>query len=364
MDKCLGIVNLDENGNRMQQLVEYRPLASVPFGGRYRIIDFVLSNMTNSGIWNIGIFTKNRSRSLMDHLSNGRPWDLHRKVGGLKVFNFGNDNPTYEDATNFAENLEFIDYSACEYIILSSSYMICNIDYSKVLKKHKINGNDITMIYKNVDVSADEFIECDQLDLDEEGRVKKVYKNKGKSSGANISMEMYVMGVETFKAIVNESVTNKKYRKIKDCIHNKTDEIKIGSYEFKGYLSCINSIKNYYKANMDLLNEDISKELFFSDNPIYTKVKDEPPTQYSNVGVVKNSILANGCYIEGNIRNSVVFRNVQIEKGVDIEDSIILQNSTIHAGTKLRNVITDKGAVIPENEELSGTTNFPFVIEN
>ena len=91
MDKCLGIINLDENGNRMQQLVEYRPLASVPFGGRYRIIDFVLSNMTNSGVWNIGIFTKNRSRSLMDHLSNGRPWDLHRKIGGLKVFNFGND---------------------------------------------------------------------------------------------------------------------------------------------------------------------------------------------------------------------------------------------------------------------------------
>lgn len=364
MDKCLGIINLDENGNRMQQLVEYRPLASVPFGGRYRIIDFVLSNMTNSGVWNIGIFTKNRSRSLMDHLSNGRPWDLHRKIGGLKVFNFGNDNPTYEDATNFAENLEFIDYSSCEYIILSSSYMICNIDYSKVLKKHKINNNDITIVYKNVSNAEDEFIECDILDLDEEGLVNRVYKNKGDAENANISMEMYVMNVDTFKALVNESVTNKKYRKIKDCIHNKTNELKIGSYEFKGYLSCINSIRSYYKANMDLLDENISNELFFSENPIYTKVKDEPPTQYSKIGNVKNSILANGCYIEGNVKNSVIFRNVQIEKGVELDGCVVLQNSIINSKAKLKNVITDKGAIIPEGEELSGTVNFPFVIES
>ena len=362
MDKCLGIINLDENGNKMNQLVEYRPLASVPFAGRYRIIDFVLSNMTNSGVGSIGIFTKNRSRSLMDHLSNGRPWDLHRKIGGLKVFNFGNDNPTYEDAINFSENLEFIDYSSCDYIILSSSYMICNIDYSKVLAEHKKNKNDITVIYKNINTAKEEFIECDVVELDDKGLVKEVYKNNGSTDKVNISMEMYIMNVETFKGIVNESVTNRKYRKIKHCIHNKINDLQIGSYEFDGYLACVNSIKSFYKANMDLLKEDINLELFFSENPIFTKDKDEPPTQYSKIGKVKNSILANGCYIEGNVKNSIIFRNVQIEEGVEIEGCIVMQNSVIKKGSKLKNVIADKGTTIPEGEELTGTENFPFVI--
>lgn len=362
MEKCLGIINLDENGNRMNQLVEYRPLASVPFAGRYRIIDFVLSNMTNSGVGSIGIFTKNRSRSLMDHLSNGRPWDLHRKIGGLKVFNFGNDNPTYEDAINFSENLEFIDYSSCDYIILSSSYMICNIDYSKALKKHRRDKNDITLIYKSIDTATEEFIECDILEIDEDDLVKKVYKNKGNNKEVNVSMEMYIMNVQTFKDIVNESVTNRKYRKLKHCIHNKVDDIKIGSYSFHGYLACVNSIKNFYKANMDLLDEEVNRELFFSENPIYTKDKDEPPTQYSSAGSVKNSMLANGCYIEGSVRNSVIFRNVQIEEGVDIEGCVVMQNSTIKKGSVLKNVIVDKRTIVSEDEVLTGTENFPFVI--
>lgn len=362
MEKCLGIINLDENDNRMKQLVERRPLASVPFAGRYRIIDFVLSNMTNSGVGSIGIFTRNKSRSLLDHLSNGRPWDLHRKVGGLKVFNFGNDDPAYEDVTTFAENLEFIEHSRCDLIIFSSSYMICNIDYRNAVKKHNEDNNDITMIYKKVDISSEEFKDCDIIEQDENGRVKKVYKNVGNKKSENISMEMYIMSVDTFKSLVNESVTNGKYRKIKECIHNKLNDIKVGSYEFKRYLACVNSIKSYYNANMDLLNEEVNYELFYSHNPIFTKVKDEPPTQYSKEAEVKNSILANGCYIEGKIKNSIIFRNVQVEEGVELDGCVILQNSIIEKNAKLKNVITDKGNRIPEGEELSGTGNFPFVI--
>lgn len=364
MDKCLGIINLDENDTRMKQLVDHRPLASVPFAGRYRVIDFVLSNMTNSGVGSIGIFTKNKSRSLIDHLSNGRPWDLHRKVGGLKVFNFGNDDPTYEDVTTFAENLEFLDYSRCEYIILSSSYMICNLDYKLAVNKHKEEKNDITLIYKKVNVESEDFKDCDAINLDEStGRVKKIYKNMGNNKSENISMEMYIMSVETFKKLVYESNTNRRYRKVKECIHNKLDEFVVGSYEFKGYLSCVNSIRSYYNANMDLLNEKINQELFFSENQILTKVKDEPPTQYSKEGKVKNSILANGCYIEGNVTNSVIFRNVQIKPGAELDGCVILQNSVIGENGKLKNVISDKATDIPAGEELSGTSNFPFVIQ-
>ena len=150
MNSCVGIINLDENDNRMGELIRNRPLASVPIAARYRIIDFVLSNMTNSGVECIGIFTKNKSRSLLDHLTNGRPWDLHRKKDGLKVFNFGYEDPVVDDVHNFSDNIEFVKYSRREFVIMAPSYMICNIDYTEALNKHKEMNNDITIIYKNI----------------------------------------------------------------------------------------------------------------------------------------------------------------------------------------------------------------------
>ena len=150
MNNCIGIINLDENEQKTTELTRHRPLASLPIAGRYRVVDFVLSNMTNSGIEVIGIFTKNKSRSLMDHLTNGRPWDMHRKKDGLKVFNFGDIDPVHDDVHNFLENIDYFDYSKKEYTLICSSYMICNINYSELIKYHISQGNDVTTVYKNV----------------------------------------------------------------------------------------------------------------------------------------------------------------------------------------------------------------------
>lgn len=362
MNNCIGIINLDENEQRINELTRHRSLASLPIAGRYRVIDFVLSNMTNSGVENIGIFTKNKSRSLMDHLTNGRPWDLHRKKDGLRVFNFADLDPVHDDIHNFWDNIDFIEYSRRDYVLISSSYMICNIDYNEVLNYHREKENDITIVYKNVKDCKENFTDCEVLNLDDDSNVISIGENISYRSNSKISMEMYIMKKSLFIDMIYKSIKSGKYRKVKQCIADNLKALKVVGYEFNGYLACINSNKAYYEANMDFLKEKVSKELFYSNSPIYTKPKDECPTQYTENSSVVNSIIANGSYIEGTVRNCVIGRKVFIGKDSVLENCVILQNGMIEEGVKMNRVITDKGVVIKKNEELKGLEDNPFTI--
>lgn len=362
MSNCVGIINLDENEKRMDELVRNRPLASVPIAAKYRIVDFVLSNMTNSGIECIGIFTKNKSRSLMDHLTNGRPWDLHRKKDGLKVFNFGDEEPFVNDVDNFYDNIEFIKNSRKDYVLLAPSYMICNIDYREALTHHINNKNDITVIYKDINNANKSFLGCDVVNV-EEGKVKSIGKNVGEDNLASISMEMYIMPTYLFIDIVNECVKRGSYKKIKSFIHDNLDRLNVGSYKFNGYLSCINSLTSYYYTNMDLLKRKVSKELFYNGGTIYTKAKDEAPTRYTRDSKVTNSIIANGCYIEGEVRNSIISRCVYVGKDVTIDGCVILQDVVIGEKAKLERIIVDKGTQILEDKNYVGSKSWPVVMK-
>lgn len=362
MNNFLGIINLDEDERNMGELVKKRNLAAVPIAARYRIIDFVLSNMTNSGIETIDIFVKNNSRALVDHLKNGRPWDLHRR-NGLKVFNFSNEDPAYDDVHAFADNLEVLKHSKNKYVILSPSYMLCNIDYNEVIKEHERLGNDITLVYKNTDKAKEFFANCDVLNINKSGKLVSVEKNTGNVANRNISMEMYVMSTDLFIDIVLKSIRSGMYKKVKEYINKNLDNLNVGCYEFKGYVACVNSLSSYYKISMELLNKEVSSELFNKERPIQTKTKDEGPTIYTEDSKVKNSIIANGCYIEGEVKNSIIGRRVHIEKECKIEDSIILQNSDINKNVRLSNVITDKGAKVEEFECFIGSENQPVVIQ-
>lgn len=363
MNNCLGIINLDENESRMGELVRYRTLAAVPISARYRVIDFVLSNMANSGIEGIGIFTKNKSRSLINHLTNGRPWDLHRKKHGLRVFNFGDYDPSYDDVHNFIENIEFIKESGKEYILLAPSYMICNIDYKNLIKDHIKNKNDITVVYKDVNDAKENFIDCEVLNINEVNRVISIGENIGKENRANINMEMYIMRTDLFIDIVYESIKSGVYRKIKEYIKSNLNDFKVGAFEFKGYLACINSIKAYFDVNLDLLNQEVNKELFFDNKPIYTKSQDEAPTQYTKLSNVSNSIVANGSYIEGTVKNCIIGRRVYVGKGTILKDCVIMQNSIIGDNVEMSKVIADKGTIVNENQNINGTENYPVTIQ-
>lgn len=363
MKNCLGIINLDENKRRMDELVRHRTLAAVPLAARYRIIDFVLSNMSNSGIEDIGIFTENKSRSLVEHLTNGRPWDLNRKKDGLRVFNFGDNEPNVDDIHNFADNIKYIENSRKDYVIISPSYMICNINYREVMKYHIKSGNDITIVYKNVDNANKSFIKCETVNINEDNRVISIGENIGIEENANISMEMYIMKTDLFIEIIHECLKTGRYRKFKKYVENNLDKLVVGVYEFKGYLSCINSTKSYFDTNLELLNQNKYKELFHGDNPIVTKSKDEPPTQYTKNSLVTNSIIGNGSYIEGEVKNCIIGRRVIIQKGAKLENCIILDNSVIGINVMMSNVVADKNSLIPGNRVVRGTEHNPVTIQ-
>ena len=363
MNNCLGIINLDEDQKRMGELVRYRTLASVPLSARYRVIDFVLSNMTNSGIEGIGIFTANKSRSLINHLTNGRPWDLHRKKEGLRVFNFGEYDPNYDDVNNFLENIEFIEQSRKEYVLISPSYMICNINYTDALKYHIKAKNDITVVYKNVLDSNENFLDCEVLNIDGNNNIISIGKNIGRECEANINMEMYIMKTSLFIDIIHECIKTGIHRKIKDYIASNLNKFNVRAFKFDGYLSCINSIKSYFNTNLDILKQNVNMELFYSNRPIYTKSQDEPPTQYTDESSVSNSIVANGSYIEGEIKNCIIGRRVIVKKGARLENCIVMQNSIISSNVVMSNVITDKGTIINQNKIVKGTNNYPITIQ-
>lgn len=363
LNNYMGILMLNENMEMMKRLTRNRPLASVPFGGRYRIIDFVLSNMVNAGLSNIGIFTDGKTRSLMDHLGSGKPWDLARKLNGLFIFNFGYSGTTMAEVETLKNNIEYFYKSKEEFVILSSSNMVCNIDYKAAAKYYEASGADITVIYKKVYNGRVDFIDCSILNMDKNSNVLSVGKNIGIENDNNISTEMFLMKKKTLINLIVECIKTGSYSSIKEAIYKKLDSLHVNAYEFKGYLSCISSVNSYYKTNMDLLDLDINKELFFSNGLIYTKSQDEPPTHYSETSKVFNSLVANGCLVEGSVENSIIFRRVKIHKGAEVKNCIIMQNCEIKAGAKLTNIIIDKQIVIEEGKELKGDIDFPLVVE-
>ncbi|WP_446898089.1 glucose-1-phosphate adenylyltransferase subunit GlgD [Clostridium sp. LBM24168] len=363
-ENFMGIINLDENEDNIRELTRNRPLASVPIGGRYRVIDFILSNMTNSGIENIGIFTKMESRSLIDHISNGRPWDLNRKIEGLRVFNFTDRNPNFDDIYNFSKNMSYFRKSKEEYVIIAPSYMVCNIDLEKAMKFHMESKNDITIIYKEVTNADINFIHCETLNINDKAEVVSVGRNIGINKKANICMEMYMMSKNIFMDIVNECISIGSYRKLKQHIYSCLDNLNVGTFKFEGYLSCINSIKAYYRTSMELLKHNVMKELFSNDRPIYTKTNDEVPSKYSQWSDVKNSIVGNGCFIEGKVENSIISRRVTISRNAVLENCIVLQNCSIGKNVKLEYVILDKNSSIKDGRQLKGDEDMPIVIEN
>ena len=369
LNECLGIINLTTKQKvNMSHLTNARPIASIPIAGRYRIVDFVLSNMVNSGIRNIGVYTKAKYRSLTDHLSNGKDWDLSRKKGGLYIFSPENTNVESRyshkpgDIHGIFANIDYIDKSSEEYILIAPSYMICNIDYNEAFEYHKQSKNDITMIYKTVNNADKEFKLSATLVLDED-RVVNMGSNVGILSTNNVSMETYIMKREKFMEYIYECVTNGDYTYIEDFIADSLKRLQVGSYEHKGYLRCINSLESYFEMSKEFLEEDISNELLFSDRKVLTKDQGQTPTIYTQSADVENSFIATGCVIEGSVKNSIIFRKVHVKPGCVIENSIIMKGCEINRDVKLDNVIFDKFVSIAEGKELKGDKNYPIVIQ-
>lgn len=325
--KLLGIIDATAYPESLDELIRHRSLAALPFGGRYRLIDFTLSNMVNSGITSVAIFTKNHYRSLMDHLGSGKDWDLSRKRDGLFFFPYPKDEGRERgNFHHFAANIDYLLRSSQEYALITNSHTIGNIDFKEILQSHIHNNCDITEIYKN-----------------------------GKS------LRMYLLKTSLLKELIEtRHITN--YHSLEDVVEDVNSRISVCRYEYLGYAQMIDSIQSFYQSNLQLLNPTIWKELFYKENPIYTKVKDEPPTKYVKGSIVKNSVIANGCQIEGYVENSIIFRGAHIKKGAVVKNSIIMQKSTIGENCELNYTIVDKDVICEAEFQLTGSKEAPIVI--
>ena len=220
--ECMGIINLNKKGDNLRELSDSRVVASIPLGGRYRIIDFTLSNMVNAGMKNIGVFSDQKYRSLTDHLGNGSPWDLSTNHDGLFVFSPENTkNKIYSpikkgDIYNIFSNIDYIEKSKQEYILIAPSYMICNIDYKKALSYHKKSSNDITIIYKNISNANEDFLGTSILNLNEENKISSMGTNIGREATASISMDMYFMKKDLLVDMVYDAVSKGEFINIED----------------------------------------------------------------------------------------------------------------------------------------------------
>lgn len=367
MNDVMGVINLSEPEENIKDLTLGRALGAIHIFGRYRIVDFVLSNMVNSGLTNVSIFTYGKAHSIMLHVGSGKHWGLDRKRDGLYIFYpeiSSEDNiRRLGDLQNFRSHLDYLKYSTQKYILLSRSFMLCNIDYKDFVNFHKQSGADISIAYKTIDKSYDRFMNCDTLTLDDHERVVGIGKNLGKDERYNVSMEMYIMKRERLIKIIEYAIQRGDARFLKEAIFQRIPELKVNGYRFKGYLTCIQTLNNYFESNMELLNTQLCEELFNKNGPIYTKVMDAPSTYYSEDSYVSNSLVANGCILEGKVENSILHRDVHVKKGAVVRNSILLPNVTVSESTNLNYVILDKYVTITPRKMLFGDQSNPFVIK-
>lgn len=352
----------DSTENKLNELTSKRTLASVPFGGRYRLIDFMLSSLVGAKVRDIGIITKSKYGSLMDHLGWGKDWDLDRKNGGLKILTpFATTDFSYND--NQFEILKsvhgYFDSMLEEYCVIASGNMVANINFNDLFDAHIKSGADITVLAtKSVPEETDT-----ELTLDENGKIiSAIIKARPEQSEVLVAEEVYVMKKSLLYDLIDYGVTYGWKTFKKDVIAKKFSELNIYAYEHNGYFKVIDDLETYLASNLDTLSRDVRAELFNPEQPILTRTKDSVPTKYGDNAKIKNCYVADGCVIDGDVENSIIFRNVKVKSGAKIRNSIIMQNSIVENNASLDCVIVDKNAVVSENKILKGELNLPVVV--
>lgn len=370
-NKFCAILSLDELDDDLQPLTNERPIAALPFDCRYRLIDFPLSSIANAGIDTVAMFLAGSGRSIYDHIRSGREWDLDTLHGGVFTFSqmdlkdkFNKDSNGKNDYYNNC--IDFLKKSKSEFVVVMGSRMLCNLDLNSVLQHHVHKDSQITVVYKNVKAGQLHPENDHVLIITEKGDVSSILKagqNHTQKEKEALSMEIYLLRTTILIDILQDANDRGQTDHVSVLLHQSISQFSTHAFEYTGYLSNIGSVKSYYDANMGMLEEKNFNSLFHGNQKIYTKVKNEVPSFYSKESNVKKSQVATGCYIEGKVEQSLLFRHVTIGHGAFIKDSIIMQGGRIGPGAELDYVILDKGVVIGPNVVLKGTLENPLVIK-
>ena len=352
--------------DKLKKLTANRSMASVPFGARYRIVDFALSNLVNTGVTSVGIITKENYRSLMDHVGNGISWDLDRKNGGVYFI-----PPYYKRGVKrfvgtvsaIAGSTEYIEKCGADYIVLYDSHVIANIDLSAALRQHKDKGADITVVYhhgKLPEKSSEKMI----LSLNSDDRVDGIdFSEEEQETCFGIGVS--IIGKDLLLKLAHEADEDGLTSFAREVLANKIEDLKIYGFEHSEYVAVMDNTATYYEASMALLQKYVRKQLFNKKRPIFTKVRDGMPTRYGVDAAAKNCLVGEDCIIEGKVKNSILFRGVKVSKGAVVENCILMQETKVGENATLCNVIADKNASVDDGVVLKGTEErYCFIDKN
>lgn len=369
---AVGLIFTNIHDNSIPELTRMRTTASIPFGGRYRLIDFMLSNMVNSEITKIGIVTHNNYQSLLDHLETGKDWDLARRSGGIKILppyitsfdstSMGRVNTSRLESIIGAAN--FISRCDEDYVVMSDCDVICNIDLQDVLKAHIKSDAEITFVTKTMDLTGYTSTEkLSVIDTDEDGRVCDFTERKTFDGMTHVYANIMVMKRTYLMGIIETSLAHGYTSFLHDIILKNIETADYRVYEYNGWYSHIGSMEEYFACSMKLLTSEARDGLFgIKNHPILTKVRNSAPTRYCEGAKVVNSVVADGCVIEGTVENSIIFRGVKVSRGAVVKNSILFQDTYVCPDASLNCVITDKNVMIKDGRNLSGHESMPFYI--
>ena len=371
-DSAMGILFPNSYDSLVPELVTERLMASIPFASRYRLVDFLLSSMVNCGIDNISLIVRKNYHSLMDHLGSGREWDLTRKKGGLNIvppFAQKNVNIYNGRVEAIASIINFLKRQKEKYVIMADTNIAVNFDFKAILQQHIDSGADVTVAYAKQEIPAG-LLDIDMtkkdlyytLDVAEDGRVQKINVNDKEKGVKNISMNIYVIERKLLIEQIREAYVNGRTYFERDILSPQLETLKVRGYEHTGYYARIISMGSYFAENMKMLNAE-NVDALFSPNQIYTKIRDDNPTRYTKGAHVKNVMAADGCVIEGEVENSILFRGVKVGKGAKVRNCVLMQDTVIETGAKVEYAITDKNVTISSYKELKGTDSFPVFVE-
>ncbi|MDO5547533.1 MAG: glucose-1-phosphate adenylyltransferase subunit GlgD [Eubacteriales bacterium] len=370
MKNTLGIIISFDNDSDMRELAEHRPVSSIPFSGRYRIIDFMLSNFVNSGCHQVGILMRDKYQSLMDHLGSGKDWDLARKRGGMillppNAFAPKSSPLVTENYHTWLEALgsisDMLTKNKSEYVIIAGGDIIANIPLDSVLRKHKECGADVSIVCTK---SSEGTAHDTYMELSPRHEVVDIrYADNMGGKCRHKALGIYLMKRELLLELLSDCVTRNMHHFERDAIQYlfKAGK-KIHGYVFDKYAVQIESVKGYFASSMDMLDKEIRDQVFLPERPIFTKIRDEAPTYYGEDAVVNDSLIADGCVIEGTVENSIVFRGVHVDKDAVVKDSIIMSNGEIGENVELSYVVADKNVKIRPERKMMGHATYPVAI--
>ena len=365
MSKILGIVNFAGNDINVTGLQDYRPTGAISFLGRYRVIDFPISNFSNSDIEDIQVYVRRKPRSLAEHLGTGRHYNINSKNGRLYLL-FAEDamGSLYSnDISAYIDNMEVIEGSTSEYVVLAPSYMVFKQNFETLVEQHIASEADITLLYHPTDKAKERYLSCQILEMNKQKGVTHITHNRGNAKSRQIFMDTYVMKRELFIKLVKDAHKTSAMYTLRDYLNQIMGDLDVRGIAHRGYFASITDFQSYYNANMELADLKTARTLFTEEWPIYTRTNDSAPTQYFEGADVKASVISNGCLIEGKVENSVLGRGCVVKKGAVVKNSVVLPDVVIGEDVILEDVVVDKHVRITHVKEIKGTPENPGYVK-